>query len=155
MSLHLKSTADITSLINGSDFASITTDIKTQLANHFIQMPESVREAALGIEVTVLPSAQANFCRALFTDAPAGPSDPIVTPAVVNADRRLSSLADIIALDTTGYAEAKDIVVSCIDEGRLKFFQFAIGTDLHNPAAGILRAGDYTSSRNHIWKEIL
>ena len=70
MALYLKSPADIQAIIDGADYASINTATKTQIALHFEEMPASVVAAAFDVIVATLSTDQANFARALFTDAP-------------------------------------------------------------------------------------
>ena len=68
--LYLKSLSDIAAIISGPDYASIDLPTKNQIADHFEAMPASVLEAAYDVIVASLPTDEANFATALFTDAP-------------------------------------------------------------------------------------
>ena len=68
--LYLKSSADIQALITGGTYASIDLATKNQIATHFEDMPASVLEAAYEVIVASLPTDEANFATALFSEAP-------------------------------------------------------------------------------------
>ena len=76
MPLYLKSQDDINALIAGLEFAAIDHETKVKIADHFVLMPASAREAALSIIVGTLPEDEAAFANALFQDTPPGEGSP-------------------------------------------------------------------------------